>query len=105
MPLILTATARTRDWRALRRRVAEGIEPAARAAGAARLALYRNSGDASCFLLSAEFPDLEAADEFCRAADEALTGLLDGEGLEEQAWEAVEADASLRPTDRAPPHA
>jgi len=91
MAVVLTAVARVRDWRALRR-LADGLlGERARAIGATRLTVYRDAADASLALIAGEFPDREAVLELWREV--AALEPLAGAAPETHVWESLGWDA------------
>ena len=82
MALILTVTARVRDWQALRALHREGLVEQARLARASRLRSFRDIHDASRLLVLLELPDADALREASRALL-ALLGPLVGHSANE----------------------
>ena len=90
MPVVLTATARVRDWKALRRVNRDRLVRLAREAGATRFRLYRNAHDAARVLIVAELPDEDSLRELaCQVS--AQVGALPGGGpTDECVWESID---------------
>jgi len=85
MVVILTALARTRDWRAFGRLNRDRLVERAREAGATRYRVYRDANDAAGLLVLAELPDHEAVAEV-------LGALLDGGVSDERVWEPTDLE-------------
>jgi hypothetical protein len=87
--VLVAATARVKDWKALQQTWRATSESRARRIHAARFRLYRNAHDASQALLVIELPDLEGLGEIGEAVSDAVRALLEGAG-DERIWEAIE---------------
>jgi hypothetical protein len=92
MALILTATARVTDWKALQQLNQHALVDLARTVGASRYQIYRNAHDAARVLVVAELPDGEALAELATALATQLRTLAASGPADDQAWLPLDWD-------------
>src|SRR5438128_1389273 len=89
MSVVLTSTARVRNWQEVRRRSGEALTGQAHTLGATRYQIFRNLKDASRMLIVVEIPDHDAADDLICQICQELGPFVDGDA-DDSLWEAIE---------------
>lgn len=89
MSIVITATARVKDWKQLEQVHQEQLLVAAQENGALRYEIYRNIYDASQVMLFIELPDEDAVPEIGYLLSQCLALLQCEEQSREYAWEAM----------------
>lgn len=92
MTVILTATARTRNWRAFDALNRARLVDRAREAGATRYRVYRDARDAAELLVVVEFPNQDSVFEVGRDIAELIEALLGGGASDDRVWEPTDLD-------------
>jgi hypothetical protein len=93
MPVILTITARVKDWQALQKLNNEIILVKVRSIRAVHYQIYRNSNDASQALLWIELPDHDDVGEMREAVIEQFGTLSKVSLIDDRMWEPTDCEA------------